>query len=101
MLHLATIGSIAIWLPGDRPPAGPFSVRLPVARPPGSRGYYSGAIRETPQQTVDGLQRTLEIGARSSYVPKAPIGVRSRFPEDTRPSTQRGLRAWNYLLWMK
>jgi hypothetical protein len=33
------------------------------------------------QQTVDGLQRALEIAARSSYVPSSPIGVRSRlFP---------------------
>jgi hypothetical protein len=28
-----------------------------------------------PQQTVDGLHGALEILTRSSYVPKAPIGV--------------------------
>jgi hypothetical protein len=31
------------------------------------------------QQTVDGLQGTLENPARSSYVPSTSIGVRSRF----------------------
>jgi hypothetical protein len=37
--------------------------------------------RRVIQQTVDGLQRALEIAARSSYVPNSPIGVRSRpFP---------------------
>src|SRR5258706_167391 len=42
----------------------------------------SGAPRHSsphhPQQTVDGLHGTLEIVSRSSYVPSAPIGVRSR-----------------------
>jgi hypothetical protein len=36
------------------------------------------------QQTVDGLNGTLEIHTRSSYVPHSPIGVRSRFTEDAR-----------------
>jgi hypothetical protein len=30
------------------------------------------------QQTVDGVHAALEIGARSSYVPSAPLTVRSR-----------------------
>jgi hypothetical protein len=55
----------------------------------------SGGIRPVPQpppqQTVDGLQRALEIRARSSYVPSSPIGVRSPgFPEDTRLNAARG-----------
>jgi hypothetical protein len=40
----------------------------------------SFARNAIPQQTVDGLQRALEIRARSSYVPNSPIGVRSRLP---------------------
>jgi hypothetical protein len=46
------------------------------------------------QQTVDGLQAALEIGARSSYVPSAPTGVRSGFPEHARP-TRLELQVWN------
>jgi hypothetical protein len=37
-------------------------------------------VATTPQQTVDGLHGALEIGARSSYVPNSPIGVRSAGP---------------------
>jgi hypothetical protein len=32
-----------------------------------------------PRKTVDGVQQTLEIPARSSYVPSLPYGVRSRW----------------------
>jgi hypothetical protein len=52
------------------------------------------------QQTVDGSQRTLEIASRSSYVPSAPIGVRSRFPEDTRPNAGR-TTPLELPIWMK
>jgi hypothetical protein len=56
--------------------------------------------RDAIQQTVDGLQRALEIIARSSYVPSAPNGVRSRFPEDARPNTAR-LTRLEMPIWMK
>jgi hypothetical protein len=55
-----------------------------------------------PQQTVDGLQAALEIGARSSYVPSAPtLAFDPRFlPGDARPNTARTTRL-ERLLWMK
>jgi hypothetical protein len=60
--------------------------------PPSRHGFAvkSGAI----QQTVDGLHGTLEIESRSSYVPSAPIGVRSGFPEDARLKRGADQRAW-------
>jgi hypothetical protein len=49
-----------------------------------------------PQQTVDGLQAALEIGARSSYVPSAPtLAFDPRFFRRMRALTRRGQRAWN------
>jgi hypothetical protein len=55
--------------------------------PCGFRQLISPAQQPQPQQTVDGLHAALEIGARSSYVPNAPIGVRSRVSGDARPNT--------------
>jgi hypothetical protein len=53
------------------------------------------------QQTVDGLQRALEIPARSSYVPSSPIGVRSRpFPGGARLNAAR-LERLEMPVWMK
>jgi hypothetical protein len=53
------------------------------------------------QQTVDGLQRALEIAPRSSYVPSSPIGVRSRpFPGDARLNAARRKRL-GMPVWMK
>jgi hypothetical protein len=48
----------------------------------------------TTQQTVDGLRAALEIGARSSYVPDAPFGARSRFPVMRGPKPC-ARRIWN------
>jgi hypothetical protein len=49
-----------------------------------------------PQQTVDGLQAALEIGARSSYVPSAPtLAFDPGFSPAMRALTRRGQRAWN------
>jgi hypothetical protein len=54
-----------------------------------------------PQQTVDGLQAALEIGARSSYVPSAPtLAFDPRLSGDARPNTTRTTRL-ERLLWMK
>jgi hypothetical protein len=54
-----------------------------------------------PQQTVDGLQAALEIGARSSYVPSAPtLASDPRLSGDARPNTARTTRL-ERLLWMK
>jgi hypothetical protein len=56
------------------------------------------ALQPQPQQTVDGVLAALEIGHRSSYVPAAPIGVRSPgFPEDAPPNATR----LESRLWMK
>jgi len=44
------------------------------------RPFNTPALQPDSQQTVDGLQGALEIGARSSYVPNSPIGVRSAGP---------------------
>jgi hypothetical protein len=53
------------------------------------------------QQTVDGLQAALEIGARSSYVPSAPtLAFDPRLSGDARPNTARTTRL-ERLLWMK
>jgi hypothetical protein len=55
----------------------------------------------SPQQTVDGLQAALEIGARSSYVPSAPtLAFDPRLSGDARPNTARPTRL-ERLLWMK
>jgi hypothetical protein len=57
--------------------------------------------RLTIQQTVDGLQRALEIAVRSSYVPSSPIGVRSRpFPGGARLNAARRKRL-EMPVWMK
>jgi len=67
------------------------------------RGWYAhrdARAAPHPQQTVDGLQGTLEIRARSSYVLNAPIGVRSRFSGDARPNAAR-LTRLELPVWMK
>jgi hypothetical protein len=71
----------------SRPHAG-FFVGVPAALLPAAA---------SPQQTVDGLQAVLEIGARSSYVPVTPIGVRSPVSGDARPNATR----LELPLWMK
>jgi hypothetical protein len=49
-----------------------------------------------PQQTVDGLQAALEIGARSSYVLSAPtLASDPGSSPAMRAPTRRGPRAWN------
>jgi hypothetical protein len=54
------------------------------------------ALQRHPQQTVDGLQAALEIGARSSYVPSAPtLAFDPRFSRRMRALTRREQRAWN------
>jgi hypothetical protein len=74
----------------------PFSLREPVA---------TSLENAMSQQSVDGLLAALEIGVRSSYVPDAPIGVRSRFPgmlARTRRSTSvRKLQRLELPIWMK
>jgi hypothetical protein len=75
-----------------RPRAGLFAgSAVPVTR-----------FARAPQQTVDGLQAALEIGARSSYVPSAPtLAFDPGFsPGDARPNTARTTRL-ERLLWMK
>jgi hypothetical protein len=53
------------------------------------------------EQTVDGLYRTLEMSARSSYVPSSPIGVRSpAVPEDARLNAAHSTRL-ELPIWMK
>jgi excinuclease ABC subunit A len=52
------------------------------------RGVITAALQPVRQQTVDGVHTALEIDARSSYVPSAPIGVQSRLSA-TRPRTRR------------
>jgi hypothetical protein len=79
-----------------RPRAGLFAgSAVPVTR-------GACALQPHPQQTVDGLQAALEIGARSSYVPSAPtLAFDPRFlPGDARPNTARTTRL-ERLLWMK
>jgi hypothetical protein len=39
-----------------------------------SRHCHLLPLKPSPQQTVDGVQGTLEILSRSSYVPNSPIG---------------------------
>jgi hypothetical protein len=52
------------------------------------------------QQTVDGLQRALEIPSRSSYVPSSPTGVRSPLSGEARPKMRAPSRL-EMPLWMK
>jgi excinuclease ABC subunit A len=52
------------------------------------RAVITAALQPVRQQTVDGVHTALEIDARSSYVPSAPIGVQSRLSA-TRPRTRR------------
>jgi hypothetical protein len=74
-------------------PAFLFAARRSCCLLPPKRGAI--------QQTVDGLQRALEIGVRSSYVPSSPIGVRSRpFPGGARLNAARRKRQ-EMPRWMK
>jgi hypothetical protein len=54
----------------------PFSLFVVVRSRTGSAINHA-KLRTRLQQTVDGMQRALEIHARSSYVPSSTIGVRS------------------------
>jgi hypothetical protein len=64
-------------------------------------GNCACAATPAPQQTVDGLQAALEIGARSSYVLSAPtLAFDPRLSGDARPNTARTTRL-ERLLWMK
>jgi hypothetical protein len=57
------------------------------------------ALQPHPQQTVDGLQAALEIGARSSYVPSAPHWRPIPVSGDARPNT--ALAHLELPAWMK
>jgi hypothetical protein len=60
----------------------------------------SAFFRYAFQQTVDGLQGTLEIPSRSSYVPNLPTGVRSPLSGEARPKMRVSARL-EMPLWMK
>jgi hypothetical protein len=65
------------------------------------RGRRCCLLPPITQQTVDGSHGTLEMSARSSYVPSSPIGVRSpALPEDARLNVARSTRL-ELPIWMK
>jgi hypothetical protein len=66
-----------------------------------SRHCHLLPLKPCLQQTVDGMQRALEIRLRSSYVPSSPIGDRSRHARRCAPDYCAVQRARKCLLWMK